>query len=139
MAASTSLVFVKNHIIASLIKMVALVLILGMMSATAYVYRRSAYKEGEYEELYRIFNMWVIILILVFKNFGSVFRPKWQVSLYFSSLFFTVARSAIIYCSYDDRSMSEMFMTVVFSTAVAIVCNCLAYTVRWVLVRSFIF
>ena len=41
--------------------------------------------------------MYVFLLVLVYKNFGSVFRPRWYIPLNLSSLFFTVARSAMIY------------------------------------------
>ena len=71
-------------------------------------------------------------------NFGPLFRPNWRVSLLVSSLIFTVSRTFLIYYI-EERTLSQMAATAVFSFNISALAASFAYIVRWVLVVSFVF
>jgi hypothetical protein len=75
--------------------------------------------------------------VLIYTNIAAVFRPKWYITLVMSSVIFMVARSFII--SNDGQKTEELVVTLIFALLVAIIANCCAYTLRWVLVSSFVF
>jgi hypothetical protein len=55
------------------------------------------FRETMTEEMFRVFYTILMYMTVIFKIMGSIFRPKWYWSLLFTSLFFIVTRTLMIY------------------------------------------
>ena len=85
-----------------------------------------------------MFDLAITLIIVCFKVVGPVFRPKWYKTLLLSSLMFTFSRTLSIYFI-EARDPLKLAATGVFSMIICAVGDSFAYTMRWVLVRSFVF
>ena len=82
--------------------------------------------------------MWILLSTQYYKSFGTVFRPKWFISLTCSSLFYIICRSMMIYYS-TQKTSQQMIRVVIVSITLSVLCDFLAVTLRLIFVRSFDF
>lgn len=125
----------QNDWAGSTIMMLGLCMVFSMTFFVHYTYCTG---ESEFKELLKVFDMSYTLVLVCFKVVGPVFRPKWYITLLVSSILFTVSRTMNIYYS-EDRNAIQMVATVIFSVFICVVGDSFAYTMRWALVRSFVF
>ena len=68
LGASIALVYINNRHVATLIMMIALLVILGANIAVFYTYRKSStdYDYEVYKEMFRVLETWILVLVLIF-------------------------------------------------------------------------
>ena len=68
LGASIALVYINNRHVATLIMMIALLVILGTNIGVFYTYRKSStdYDYEVYKEMFRVLETWILVLVLIF-------------------------------------------------------------------------
>lgn len=130
---------VKNNCVGDLLMTCGIGIVMGTSVFVHYTYRYWVFDQTQKEkELFRVFNLATTLVIVCFKVVGPVFRPKWYITLLVSSILFTFTRTVSIYFV-EVRDPLQLAATAVFSMIICAVGDSFAYTMRWVLVRSFVF
>ena len=81
-----------------------------------------------------------IILVVIFKNFGIIYRPKWAISMVLSSIIFVVNGCFMMeYAGLAIKTTGERLNFYSAYVGGALLLDAFAYTTRWTLIRSFVF
>ena len=89
-----------DHNLATVVMIVTYVVLNSCAVILFYKLREWNYEERS-KDVYRIISSWTLFVILTYKTFGAVFRPKWYISILCCSLFYIVARTMTIYFAQD--------------------------------------